>query len=78
MSWLAIVLWILANAGSLISLVKQIIDLIHTLPKDEAKQARLEVSDAIKANDHNIIKGVLQKWIKRCNGIACAAELKGE
>lgn len=72
MSWLAIVFWILQNAPTLISLVRQIIDLIRHIPHADQLAYRAHIAKAIHSGNHALIEQTLHE----CIGAACPTELK--
>ena len=61
MGWLGILLWVISNASDLISLIRIVIGLIGSFPKDKAKQVKFEVEDAIKKKDKHRLKDILEK-----------------
>ena len=72
MGFLKILLWVIANAPTLLSLVKQIIDLIKNLPKEQQGQAKLDLMKAIKDKE---LDGFADSLKKHCTGVACPADL---
>ncbi len=78
MGWFSIVFWILTHAGDLISLVKQILSLIHTLPKGDAMLAKSEIGEAVKSGNKETVKSIMEKWRDKCaasGGTACGGDL---
>ena len=78
MSWIAIVLWIVENIPSIISLIKQIIAIFHTLPADQGQTLRQTISDAIQTGDIEKVKSVVQDQCKAFGWIGCPSQLVGE
>ena len=74
MSWIGIVLWIVTNAPELIRLVKALLDLIKTLPREKQSEVQKTIYDAIKAKD----KEKLKKTLETSCTVGCNSELKKE
>lgn len=72
MSWIGIVLWIVTNAPELIRLIKSILDLIKTIPKEKQDQVKETLFEAIKTKDKEKVKKALET---SCT-VGCNSELK--
>lgn len=60
MGWLGILLWVITNASDLIALVQTVIKLIGSLPKNQADDIKMQVSQAIKAKDKHRLRKILE------------------
>ena len=61
MGWLGILLWVITHASDLVALVRIVIGLIGSFPKDKAQQVKFDVEDAIKHKDRHRLKDILEK-----------------
>lgn len=61
MGWLGILLWVITHASDLVALVRIVIGLIGSFPKDKAQQVKFDVEDAIKHKDKHRLKDILEK-----------------
>lgn len=61
MGWVGILLWVITHASDLIALVRIVIGLIGSLPKDKAKQVKFELEDAIRHKDKHRLKDILER-----------------
>lgn len=73
MGWLGILLWVITHASDLISLVRIVIGLIGSLPKNQADSVRAAASDAISHHDKRKLKEVLEQAT-----IGVASDVKGD
>ncbi len=76
MGWISIIVFILTNAPKLISLIKEIIALIHQLPAPERKQATADAMDAVRSlrkdGDHSKMDDLQERLHDRvCSGVGC-------
>lgn len=76
MSVLSIILWVIANAPNLLSMVMQIIALFKTLPKDEQKTALELLAEATKSKSPTQFIQTANKLHDKCVGVGCPTELK--
>ncbi len=74
MTWVSIIIYVIAHLPELISAIKKIIDLIKGMPHPQQGAVKAMLSDAIEyhrqTKDASKVKNV-------CIGIGCAPELVG-
>lgn len=72
MSWISIVLYIIINAPKIISIIKQIIDLLKKAPAADKELVRGQLTAAIQ--EHMKDKDD-EKLEKVCVGLGCAPQM---
>lgn len=74
LSWLSIVLWLIANVPTIIDLIKRFLDLIHGMPHLQAEGLRYKLGEMRARND---VAGATALIRSHCDGVACPPETKG-
>lgn len=77
MTWISIILYLLAHAPEIIAIVRNIISLIGGLPKGQRDVAAMTLREKLSAaiEQHKIDKNT-EHLASVCNGVACMPELK--
>lgn len=73
MSWIAIVFWIITNIPNFIGIIREILDLIHSIPRDQQVSFRQRLSDAIHTGDKVQVKEALKAVHTSCSGVGCVS-----
>lgn len=68
MSWLQIVLYVVASAPKLVSLIEQVISFVNGIPKDQQDTVKKSLASAIEV--HKVSKDD-DHIAKACFGIGC-------
>lgn len=79
MSWIAIFFFIVQHIPDLVSIIKAVIALIHSIPHDQREQARAEIGAAIKTGDKEAVRAVVNEWHHKCQpgSVGCPMDLVG-
>lgn len=72
MSWLSIIFYVILNLPKFISIIRQIIDIINGLPKDQQSFWKEKLSNAV---EHHKKTGDDSELKKVCEGIGCPSGL---
>lgn len=71
---------LLGLPGWIITLLPFILGIIEALPSDEKRKAKAEIAEAVRAlrngRKEPIEQVTAKYWKKRCEGVACTADLK--
>ncbi len=79
MSWVAILFFVLQHIPDMISIIREVLALIHKLPKEQREQAKVEIGSAIQSGDDAAVREALSHWHHRCEPgtVGCPMDLIG-
>jgi len=74
LNWLAIVFWVISNAPELFELIRKVIALLKSMPKNKQSEIKTKLAEAIQSKDKSKVETVLKDT---CT-VGCNSEIKKE
>lgn len=78
MSWIAIVFWVITNIPNFIGIIREILELINSIPRGERVALRDRIATAIHSGDKMQVKEALKAVHTTCSGVGCVSQPIGE